>query len=250
MEKDTQKGKLDRQRKAVAYYRTSSAANIGEDKDSEKRQREACQRYATGQDLTIVKAFYDQAVQGGADQLNREGFAALMDYCTDNGIEIILCENASRFSRDHWVQERGYNDLKAAGLTLIPATTPDLFADDKDNPERKLIRQILGVLVEYEKDSIVLKLKGARQRKRDRNKAKGIVTLSGSGKCEGRKSLKEKQVTVNGKELVTEAKKLYRKPRNGDRLSRLEVSRRLFELGFTTSKGKPFSSSQMKRILE
>jgi|SoiMetStandDraft_2_1073263.scaffolds.fasta_scaffold339425_1 hypothetical protein len=31
---------------AVAYYRTSSAGNVGADKDSEKRQREAVQSYA------------------------------------------------------------------------------------------------------------------------------------------------------------------------------------------------------------
>ena len=33
---------------AVAYYRTSSAANVGADKDSERRQREAVMGYAKG----------------------------------------------------------------------------------------------------------------------------------------------------------------------------------------------------------
>ena len=37
-------GKEDR--KAVAYLRTSSAANVGEDKDSGKRQRTAIQAFA------------------------------------------------------------------------------------------------------------------------------------------------------------------------------------------------------------
>ncbi|RWI29279.1 MAG: serine recombinase, partial [Mesorhizobium sp.] len=33
-------------RQAVAYLRTSSAANVGADKDSERRQREAVEAFA------------------------------------------------------------------------------------------------------------------------------------------------------------------------------------------------------------
>lgn len=50
---------------------------------------------------------------------------------------------------------------------------PDLL---KDDPSRKLMRQIFGAIAEYEKTMIVLKLRGARVRMRARN-----------GRCEGAK---------------------------------------------------------------
>jgi DNA invertase Pin-like site-specific DNA recombinase len=48
--------------KAVAYMRTSSATNCGDDKDSEKRQRAAIQAYADRAGIEIVDWSYDQAV--------------------------------------------------------------------------------------------------------------------------------------------------------------------------------------------
>ena len=50
--------------KAIAYLRTSSAANVGPDKDSEKRQRAAIQAHARRAGLEIVDWFTDAAVSG------------------------------------------------------------------------------------------------------------------------------------------------------------------------------------------
>ena len=44
---------------AVAYLRTSSAANVGADKDSDKRQRAAIEAYAKRAGFTIVDEYYD-----------------------------------------------------------------------------------------------------------------------------------------------------------------------------------------------
>jgi DNA invertase Pin-like site-specific DNA recombinase len=49
---------------AIAYLRTSSAANIGSDKDSDKRQRAAIASFAKAHDYRIVDEFYDAAVSG------------------------------------------------------------------------------------------------------------------------------------------------------------------------------------------
>ena len=54
-----------RQRKpAIGYTRTSSAANVGEDKDSVVRQRKAIQAYANRAGYRIVEWFDDPAVRG------------------------------------------------------------------------------------------------------------------------------------------------------------------------------------------
>ena len=49
---------------AIAYLRTSSAANVGADKDSEKRQRLAIEAYAHRAAYELVGEFYDPAVSG------------------------------------------------------------------------------------------------------------------------------------------------------------------------------------------
>ena len=47
---------------AFAYLRTSSAANVGADKDSETRQRAAIEAFARRAGFAIVATFYDAAV--------------------------------------------------------------------------------------------------------------------------------------------------------------------------------------------
>ena len=49
---------------AVAYLRTSSATNVGADKDSDKRQRAAIEAFAKRAGFTIVGEYYDKAVSG------------------------------------------------------------------------------------------------------------------------------------------------------------------------------------------
>jgi hypothetical protein len=46
---------------AIGYMRTSSAANLGRDKDSEKRQRAAIEGYAKAAGYVVAEWFYDAA---------------------------------------------------------------------------------------------------------------------------------------------------------------------------------------------
>src|ERR1700752_5266244 len=88
-----------KQNKAFAYYRTSSATKIGNDKDSRARQESAVLSYASANNIEIVEAFYDAAVKG-ADAIDaRPGFAQMLEAIAGNGVRLILVENASRFAR-------------------------------------------------------------------------------------------------------------------------------------------------------
>ena len=64
---------------ALAYLRTSSATNVGVDKDSEKRQRDAITVYAKRAGYAIVDWFSDAAVSGEDDIGDRsgEGYSSL-----------------------------------------------------------------------------------------------------------------------------------------------------------------------------
>ena len=145
---------------AVAYYRTSSAANVGGDKDSERRQREAVASYAKAHRIEIVQEFYDAAVSGSDPIDQRPGFVELMEYMAGNGARVILVENASRFARDLVVQLTGHELLKARGYDLIPVDAPDHFIDE--TPTACMVRQILGSPVP---DAVVQRAKSlARKR--------------------------------------------------------------------------------------
>jgi hypothetical protein len=49
---------------AVGYMRTSSAANVGDGKDSEARQRKAIEGYAKASGIVVVDWFYDASACG------------------------------------------------------------------------------------------------------------------------------------------------------------------------------------------
>ena len=56
-------------------------------------------------------------------------------------------------------------DMQKHGYTLLSTAEPDLCSQD---PSRVLIRQIFGALAQWERAMIVMKLRGARQRKKAR----------------------------------------------------------------------------------
>ena len=73
---------------AIAYLRTSSAANVGADKDSDKRQRAAIQAFAKSAGFTIVGEYYDRAVSGAdridASRLSRNAATSGIERCKDD----------------------------------------------------------------------------------------------------------------------------------------------------------------------
>lgn len=219
-------------RTAVAYLRTSSAANVGSDKDSERRQRLAIEAYAKAAGYEVLEAFYDEAVSGADHINNRPGFSAMMERVDKDGIQTIIVETASRFARDLMVQEVAHAMLKARGVALVATDSPDSFLDD--TPTATLIRQVLGAVSQFEKAMLVGKLKGARDRKR-----------ATGAKVEGRKSYAEMNP-----ETVTLAKKLHRYPVNGKRRSLRQVAAAMAEQGVLGSNGEPYTAMAIKRMIE
>jgi DNA invertase Pin-like site-specific DNA recombinase len=216
---------------AVAYLRTSSAANVGDGKDSEARQRRAIERYAKAAGMVIVEWFYDAAVSGADAIEARPGFASLLARIAGNGIRTIIVETANRFARDLMVQEVGFAMLRSLDVTLIAADSPSSFLDD--GPTSKLVRQILGAVSEFDKAMIVAKLKGARDRVRR------------TRKCEGRKTYAERE---GGQVLVALARQLRGNP-NGRRQPLRKIAAGLAERGYLTPTGKHYSASAIASML-
>jgi DNA invertase Pin-like site-specific DNA recombinase len=142
--------------------RTSSAANVGADKDSEKRQRAAIERFAKTGCFDVVAWFNDPAVSGADPIESRPGFAALLDRVENNGVRVVLVEDASRFARDLVAQELGVLMLIKRGMRVITASGDDLT--EATDPSRIMMRQIAGSFAQYEKARLGKKLREARER--------------------------------------------------------------------------------------
>ena len=221
-------GKGKRKIEAIGYMRTSSATNVGRDKDSEARQRAAIESYAKAAGYTIVDWFYDPAVKGTNAVTERPGFKDMLDRIASNSVRTIIVESPDRFARDLAVQLAGHDFLKNLGVSLIPATAPDFFLED--TPTAVLVRQVLGAIAQFEKASLVAKLKAAR----DRKIAQGI-------KCGGRKSYAERSP-----ELVAAAKALQAER---PRLSLRKIADQLAEQGYTL-KGRPYAAMSVRGMLQ
>lgn len=215
--------------KAVAYMRTSSAAGVGGDRDSEPRQRAAITGYAAEAGFTIDAAdfFYDPKVKGADPVTSRPGFARLLDRIAGNGVRTIIVESPDRFARDLAVQLAGHDYLKKLGVTLIPASAPEHFIED--TPTAVLVRQVLGAIAEFEKATLVAKLHAARKRKRERT----------GKKVGGRKNYAEMQP-----ELVAHVVTLRNLP------SLRAIAAQLAADGFTSENGTPYAPMSVSRMLK
>jgi DNA invertase Pin-like site-specific DNA recombinase len=212
---------------ALGYLRTSSATNVGEDKDSDKRQRAAIDLMAARNGYQIVDCYYDAGISGDMPVHERPGFTALLDRVDSNGVRTVIVESADRSARKMLVAELGILLLINRGVTLLTAGDENLT--DTDDPMRVAFRQIALAFAQLEKARLVAKLKGARDRASERL----------GRRCEGRKGYIRSNPSLAA---------LARSLRPGRTL--LAISVMLAAQGHVTASGRAFSASQVKRLIE
>jgi DNA invertase Pin-like site-specific DNA recombinase len=93
---------------------------------------------------------------------------------------------------------------------------------------------MMGAFAQYEKSMIVLKLRAARNRK----KAK-------TGKCEGRKSIKEAAPNT-----LDEIKRLRRTKPGQKQMPCVRIAEKLNEGGYKTVSGKPWTGPNVQAVLD
>jgi len=220
---------------AVAYYRTSSMTNVGQDKDSLKRQQLVVETYAKTHGYEIRCAKYDAGLTGDSVVTKREGMATLLSFCAENDVKTILVENAGRFARDKDHAIRGLYALQDAGIESLIFVDKDMdFIRQWSVNELNAIMPFLElVFAANEKRALVEKLRGARERKRE-----------AKGKCEGRKSYSE-----TNPELVRQAKRLRRvNPLTKKRRSFQKIADELHNNGFRARTGGKITAKQVQLI--
>lgn len=123
--------------------------------------------------------FFEERVSGTTDHVDRQAFGEMLSLAGPATATTFVVERADRIARDLVVSEVLLKAAREAGITIFDAAAEmDLTADV--DPARVLIRQIFGALAQFEKSSMVKKLRAARDRMR-----------AEQGRCEGPKPLED-----------------------------------------------------------
>jgi DNA invertase Pin-like site-specific DNA recombinase len=159
----------------VGYIRVSSTGQISG--DGPQRQEDAIRKFCEAHKVNLAVTYLEAGVSGTVEAMDREAFAAMVAYIENKkDISAVVVERLDRLARDLMVSEILLTELRKRGIKVFSADQGALIdmANDEVDPTRKLIRQIIAALAEWEKSQLVLKLRVARERKRKL-----------TGRCEG-----------------------------------------------------------------
>ncbi len=224
---------MARQKKSVLYL---------QDSEDNKRQRKSCLEFAERNGYKIIKEFSDPPVSK-VTVLSRNGFGELFRFCQARNVANIIFDNVVQLAQNEVEMGVVSRFLKEQGLNLHPACPAIGFESSIGS---KPTQQMIETLSELERSKVALRLQGGRISKSLVNKQKGLLVLNGKrGKVAGRKSYKELDA-----ELVALARKLRRKNwKTGKRRSLQEIAEMLHESGYCNSKGNPYGTGEISRML-
>lgn len=217
---------------AYGYIRVSGKGQV--DGDGFDRQRQTIEACAVVSGLEVVQYFQEEGVSGTKE--DRPALARMLVNLEENGhgVKTVIVERLDRLARDLMVQEVVLGDFQRRGISFISAVEgSDLLEGDAT---RKLVRQVLGAIAEYDKAMLVLKLKAARERKRAR-----------TGKCEGRKGYADSE---EGRAIIREVKRLRRKKPGCKAMSCKQIADVLCQTGRKSLWGSPFTAGGVANILK
>ena len=204
--------------RAVGYLRVSGLGQVSG--DGLDRQERTVRDYARRHRLAVVEMFTDSGVSGTKELDHREGLSALLARVRHGDVRIVPVERADRLARDLMVSEVILRRLADHGVQVIAADSgTDLTAADGD-PTRRLVRQLLAAVAEFDRAMTVAKLRAARDRVRRIR-----------GRCEG---LPPFGMRDGEEETLSRAQKLRRKPRGGKPMSFARIAERLNAEGHRT----------------
>lgn len=216
---------------AFAYLRVSGQGQVnGHGFD---RQFETITDWANANRYSVEQTFRDAHTGTEAD---RPEFNRMVAEILGNGVRTILVESLDRLARDVVVQSLLLAKLAQHKIALVNCVTgEDVTALLSEDPMRKALIQIQSVFSELEKSRLVVKLRRAREAKREK-----------TGRCEGRKPFGAKP----GENEAIELMRFLRRKRAGRRMSFTAIAAELNQRKIPTRTGAPWHQRTVQNIVQ
>lgn len=226
--------------KIVAYLRVST------DKQAEEGfgldvQRAHCRTWAKANGHRIVSWRIDEGLSGSNGLETRVGLYDAMGDLRDGAADALLVPKLDRLARDLIVQEQLLAEVRRLGREAFSASAAEAsyVTDDPEDPSRKLIRQIIGAVNEWERSTIVLRMRRGRKMKASQGKF-----AYGSPRF-GTKAV-ERELAANDDEIAVIG--VMREMRDSG-LSYGKIAERLNEQGKLPKRGGKWYAQTVSRVL-
>ena len=150
----------------VAYLRVSTDRQAEEGLGLEV-QADAIRVWAKANNSRVVDTFADEGVSGSNGLDSREALLDAFNLIKASKVDGLVVYRLDRLARDLIVQETLLAEVRRLGGEVFSTSAAEAgyLTDDPDDPSRKLIRQVLGAVAEYERSMIALRLRSGRKRK-------------------------------------------------------------------------------------
>ena len=125
---------------------------------------QAIKRWAVKHQYKIIETYADEGVSGAKDLDERLGLADALAAVKSGGAGGLVVYRLDRLARDLVLQEQLLAEVNRAGGQVFSTSDAEqhYLVDDPDDPARRLIRQVLGAVSEYERSMISLRLRSGR----------------------------------------------------------------------------------------
>ncbi|SNQ47063.1 Site-specific DNA recombinase [Frankia canadensis] len=150
--------------KLIGYIRVSTVGQA-EDGMGLDVQTDSIRAWARANGHRITEIFTEAGVSGKLE--DRPALGDALRALRDGSADGIVVPKLDRLARDLVVQEQLIAEIRRMGADIHSAVAGEAayLVDDPDDPSRKLIRQILGAVNEYERAMIALRLRSGRKQK-------------------------------------------------------------------------------------
>lgn len=133
-------------------------------------QRQAIRAWARQHGHQVTSWHTDAGISGSNGLDSREALPDAVAEVRDHRAAGLVIYRLDRLARDHVLQETLLAEIASLSGQVF-STMPGeqaVIEDDPGDPSRRLIRQVLGAVAEYERSLIRLRLSGGRRRKAER----------------------------------------------------------------------------------
>lgn len=153
--------------KLAAYMRVSTDAQA-EQGMGLPIQADTISRWAQNAKHVISVWAQDAGQSGGTGLDDRGGLANALEAIRRGQVQGLVVARLDRLARDLVLQEQLLAEVRRLGGRVYSCSAGEdaYLVDDPADPSRKLIRQVLGAVAEYERGMIRLRLQAGIDRKR------------------------------------------------------------------------------------